>query len=42
MHRATTFSDQMERRDMRRTTVFDDGGLKDGVAVDELGSLPAA
>jgi len=39
MHRATPFSDQMERRDMRRTTVFDDGPYKDGVAI---GSMPAA
>ncbi|KAI5122651.1 hypothetical protein M0805_007913 [Coniferiporia weirii] len=31
MHRATPFSDQMEVRDMRRTTVFDDGPDKDGV-----------
>jgi len=31
MHRATPFSDQMEVRDMRRTTVFDDGPDKNGV-----------
>ncbi|EJD04752.1 alpha-ketoglutarate-dependent 2,4-dichlorophenoxyacetate dioxygenase [Fomitiporia mediterranea MF3/22] len=31
MHRATPFSDQMEIRDMRRTTVYDDGPEKDGV-----------
>jgi len=31
MHRATPFSDQMEVRDMRRTTVFDDGPEKMGV-----------
>lgn len=31
MHRATQFHDQMEVRDMRRTTVFDDGPYKDGV-----------
>ncbi|OCB86047.1 alpha-ketoglutarate-dependent 2,4-dichlorophenoxyacetate dioxygenase [Sanghuangporus baumii] len=31
MHRATPFSDQMEVRDMRRTTVFDDGPEKNGV-----------
>ncbi|KLO16565.1 alpha-ketoglutarate-dependent 2,4-dichlorophenoxyacetate dioxygenase [Schizopora paradoxa] len=31
MHRATPFSDQMEVRDMRRTTVFDDGLEKNGV-----------
>lgn len=31
MHRATPFHDQMEVRDMRRTTVFDDGPYKDGV-----------
>lgn len=41
MHRATTFSDQMERRDMRRTTVFDDGESKDGVDVGGIGSMPA-
>ena len=31
MHRATPFHDQMEVRDMRRTTVFDDGSYKNGV-----------
>jgi len=31
MHRATPFSDQMEVRDMRRTTVFDDGPERNGV-----------
>lgn len=31
MHRGTAFHDQMEVRDMRRTTVFDDGPYKDGV-----------
>jgi len=32
MHRATEFHDQMERRDMRRTTVFDDGPDRLGVS----------
>jgi len=32
MHRSTPFSDQMEVRDMRRTTVFDDGPERLGVA----------
>ncbi|GAA5918357.1 hypothetical protein JCM6882_007298 [Rhodosporidiobolus microsporus] len=40
MHRATTFSDQMEVRDMRRTTVFDDG--PDAFGVDVLVDMPAA
>jgi len=31
MHRATPFHDQMEVRDMRRTTVFDDGPDRNGV-----------
>ncbi|KIJ51277.1 hypothetical protein M422DRAFT_244459 [Sphaerobolus stellatus SS14] len=31
MHRATPFSDQMERRDMRRTTVLDDSPSSHGV-----------
>ncbi|GJJ11829.1 hypothetical protein Clacol_006067 [Clathrus columnatus] len=31
MHRATPFSDQMEKRDMRRTTVFDDSPTAYGV-----------
>lgn len=31
MHRATPFSDQMEKRDMRRTTVFDDSPSANGV-----------
>ena len=32
MHRSTPFSDQMEVRDMRRTTVFDDGPERFGVS----------
>ncbi|BGP43255.1 hypothetical protein JCM10450v2_007400 [Rhodotorula kratochvilovae] len=40
MHRATPFSDQMEVRDMRRTTVFDDG--PDAHGVDVLRDMPAA
>ncbi|EJD04872.1 alpha-ketoglutarate-dependent 2,4-dichlorophenoxyacetate dioxygenase [Fomitiporia mediterranea MF3/22] len=31
MHRATSFSDQSEVRDMRRTTVYDDGPYQNGV-----------
>ena len=31
MHTATPFEDQMEKRDMRRTTVFDDGPEQFGV-----------
>jgi len=31
MHRGTAFSDQMEVRDMRRTTIFDDGPERNGV-----------
>jgi len=46
MHRATPFSDQMEVRDMRRTTVFDDSPDANGVPnahERELrGQLPAA
>jgi len=46
-HRATTFSDQMERRDMRRTTVFEsleDSEYAFGVPEEQraLGSMPAA
>ncbi|KAH8928257.1 alpha-ketoglutarate-dependent 2,4-dichlorophenoxyacetate dioxygenase [Atractiella rhizophila] len=33
MHRATTFEDQMEKRDMRRTNVFDDGPYANGIEV---------
>ncbi|GJN93848.1 hypothetical protein Rhopal_006907-T1 [Rhodotorula paludigena] len=40
MHRATPFSDQMEVRDMRRTTVFDDGPYAHGEQV--LTDMPAA
>ncbi|GAA6056374.1 hypothetical protein JCM3770_005977 [Rhodotorula araucariae] len=40
MHRATPFSDQMEVRDMRRTTVFDDG--PDAYGVEVLRDMPAA
>ncbi|GAA5978608.1 hypothetical protein JCM11641_002786 [Rhodosporidiobolus odoratus] len=36
MHRATPFSDQMERRDMRRTTVFDDGPYAHGHQVSKV------
>ncbi|GAA5827741.1 hypothetical protein JCM11251_007650 [Rhodosporidiobolus azoricus] len=42
MHRATPFSDQMEVRDMRRTTVFDDGPYSYGVDPSLLGDMPAA
>ncbi|KZO98334.1 alpha-ketoglutarate-dependent 2,4-dichlorophenoxyacetate dioxygenase [Calocera viscosa TUFC12733] len=46
MHRATPFSDQMEKRDMRRTTVFDDGpdayGVPDAPQMELGGSLPPA
>lgn len=42
MHRATTFSDQMERRDMRRTTIFDDGAHSHGVDPSALSDMPAA
>ncbi|GAA6036182.1 hypothetical protein JCM8097_006820 [Rhodosporidiobolus ruineniae] len=41
MHTATPFSDQMEVRDMRRTTVFDDGPDAYGVPA-PLGDMPAA
>ncbi|PRQ70947.1 alpha-ketoglutarate-dependent 2,4-dichlorophenoxyacetate dioxygenase [Rhodotorula toruloides] len=41
MHRATPFSDQMERRDMRRTTVFDDGPYAQG-AMPPMLDMPAA
>ncbi|GAA6015520.1 hypothetical protein JCM10207_008622 [Rhodosporidiobolus poonsookiae] len=41
MHMATPFSDQMEVRDMRRTTVFDDGPDAFGVSP-PLGDMPAA
>lgn len=41
MHRATPFSDQMEKRDMRRTTVFDDGPYAMG-AFPPMLDLPAA
>ena len=39
MHTATPFSDQMEVRDMRRTTVFDDGPDRNGVP-ELAGSTP--
>jgi len=46
LHRATPFSDQMEIRDMRRTTVFDDGpfahGIPDAAEREMRGDLPAA
>ena len=44
MHRATPFSDQMEVRDMRRTTVLDDGMYPNGVEwaldMEKAGTLP--
>jgi alpha-ketoglutarate-dependent 2,4-dichlorophenoxyacetate dioxygenase len=44
MHRATPFSDQMEVRDMRRTTVLDDGiyanGVEWAVEMESSGKLP--
>jgi len=43
MHTATPFSDQMEVRDMRRTTVFDDGPFSWGVPekpIDQIHEKP--
>lgn len=40
MHRGTVWSDQMDVRDMRRTTVFDDGPEAHGVPEAARSTVP--